>query len=175
MELLTSKTRAGQPPRKPARAEDDGADDARLIPPNLDGLDDILGLHVARVHALVTFRLERDLGPVRLTPKEVSTLWLVNANPGIPQVALARFFGIERSSVNVVIKSLIERGLLYQQQDSADRRVYGLYISDDGQLLLAEAKQIVADHERWLCEPLTAARLAELQRSLEALARLKRA
>jgi DNA-binding MarR family transcriptional regulator len=173
MELLTPKTRAA--PRKQPRQDDDGLDDIRLMPPHLDGLDDILGLHVARVHALVTFRLERDLAPVRLTPKEVSTLWLVNANPGIPQVALARFFGIERSSVNVVIKSLIERGLIFQQQDSADRRVYGLYISDDGQLLLAEAKQIVAEHERWLCEPLSAAKLSELQSSLEALARLKRA
>lgn len=174
MELLTSKARTAQATRKPVRSEADGTDDARLLPTALDGLDDILGLHVARVHALVTFRLERDLAPVRLTPKEVSTLWLVNANPGIPQVALARFFGIERSSVNVVIKSLIERGLLYQQQDSSDRRVYGLYISDDGQLILAEAKQIVAEHERWLCEPLSASRLAELQRSLEALARVKR-
>ena len=91
MELLTSKTRATSSSRKQARLDDESAEDARLIPPNLDGLDDILGLHVARVHALVTFRLERDLGPVRLTPKEVSTLWLVNANPGIPQVALARF------------------------------------------------------------------------------------
>jgi len=175
MELLTSKARTAQAARKPVRPDIEGTDDARQLPPDLDGLDDILGLHVARVHALVTFRLERDLAPVRLTPKEVSTLWLVNANPGIPQVALARFFGIERSSVNVVIKSLIERGLLYQQQDSADRRVHGLYISGDGQLLLAEAKHIVAEHERWLCEPLTASRLAELQRSLEALARVKRA
>lgn len=150
------------------------AEEDRTLPRHLDGLDDILGLHVGRVYALLTFQLERDLAPLRLTPKEVSCLWLVNANPGIPQAALARFFGIERSSVNVVIKSLIQRELVQAEQNRDDRRIFGLFISDAGRDLLARAKEAVAEHERWLCEPLADGETAELRRILEALARLKR-
>ena len=159
---------------RPVSAAPIPTDEDRTFPKNLDGLDDVLGLHVARVYALLTFQLERDLGALRLTPKEVSCLWLVNANPGIPQAALARFFGIERSSVNVVIKSLINRELVRAEQNADDRRIFGLFISEAGEALLARAKAIVAEHERWLCEPLTNQTTAELRTSLEALARLKR-
>lgn len=146
----------------------------RNLPRNADGLDDIIGLHVARVYALLTFQLERDLAPLSLTPKEVSCLWLINANPGIPQAALARYFGIERSSVNVVIKSLIQRELVRAEQNPDDRRIFGLFLSDAGRDLLVQAKAIVAEHERWLCEPISSNAVQDLRGTLEALARMKR-
>lgn len=146
----------------------------RAQPRHLDGLDDIIGLHIARAYALLTFQLERDLAPLRLTPKEVSCLWLINANPGIPQAALARFFGIERSSVNVVIKALIQRELVRAEQNRDDRRVFGLFLSDAGVDLLARAKTIVGAHEQWLLAPLSAPAMAELRQSLETLARDRR-
>lgn len=149
-------------------------DEDRNLPRNVDGLDDVIGLHVARVYALLTFQLERDLAPLRLTPKEVSCLWLINANPGIPQAALARYFGIERSSVNVVIKSLIQRELVRAEQNPDDRRVFGLFLSDAGYDKMVQAKAIVAEHERWLCEPISSDAVQDLRGTLEALARIKR-
>lgn len=171
---MTTETQLARRAERPLGADDTSADEDRLLPKNIDGLDDVIGLHVGRVYALLTFQLERDLAPLRLTPKEVSCLWLVNANPGIPQAALARFFGIERSSVNVVIKSLIQRELVRAEQNADDRRIFGLFISDAGLDLLARAKSIVNDHEQWLCEPLSAKALAEFRQSLEAMAQLRR-
>lgn len=171
---MTTDIQLTRSAERPFVSDDTSADEDRLLPKSNDGLDDVVGLLVGRVYALLTFQLERDLGPLRLTPKEVSCLWLVNANPGIPQAALARFFGIERSSVNVVIKSLIQRELVRAEQNPDDRRIFGLFISDAGQSLLAQAKSVVKDHERWLCEPLSENALNELRQSLEAMARLKR-
>ena len=162
--------RAGHLAGKNASASEED----RNLPRNADGLDEVIGLHVARVNALVTFQLERDLAPLRLTPKEVSCLWLINANPGIPQAALARYFGIERSSVNVVIKSLIQRELVRAEQNPDDRRIFGLSLSDAGCDQLVQAKAIVAAHERWLCEPISSDAVQDLRGMLEALARIKR-
>lgn len=161
----------GRHPSPPSAAS---PDEDRNLPRNVDGLDDVIGLHVARVYALLTFQLERDLAPLRLTPKEVSCLWLINANPGIPQAALARYFGIERSSVNVVIKSLIQRELVRAEQNPDDRRVFGLSLSDTGHDKMVQAKAIVAEHERWLCEPISSDAVQDLRGTLEALARIKR-
>lgn len=161
----------GRHPSPPGTAS---PDEDRNLPRNVDGLDDVIGLHVARVYALLTFQLERDLAPLRLTPKEVSCLWLINANPGIPQAALARYFGIERSSVNVVIKSLIQRELVRAEQNPDDRRVFGLFLSDAGYDKMVQAKAIVAEHERWLCEPISSDAVQDLRGTLEALARIKR-
>ena len=161
----------GRHPSPPGAAS---PDEDRNLPRNVDGLDDVIGLHVARVYALLTFQLERDLAPLRLTPKEVSCLWLINANPGIPQAALARYFGIERSSVNVVIKSLIQRELVRAEQNPDDRRVFGLSLSDAGYDKMVQAKAIVAEHERWLCEPISSDAVQDLRGTLETLARIKR-
>lgn len=170
---MTTETKLAGRAERPNIPDVALSDEDRFLPKNVDGLDDILGLHIGRVYALLTFQLERDLAPLRLTPKEVSCLWLIKANPGIPQAALARFFGIERSSVNVVIKSLIQRELVRAEQNADDRRIFGLYISDAGVGLLERAKTIVAEHERWLCEPLSRDAVDDLRGSLEALARLK--
>jgi DNA-binding MarR family transcriptional regulator len=171
---MTTDTQLARRAERSTISGDATPDEDRLLPKNIDGLDDIIGLHVGRVYALLTFQLERDLAPLRLTPKEVSCLWLVNANPGIPQAALARFFGIERSSVNVVIKSLIQRELVRAEQNADDRRIFGLFISDAGSELLAQARAIVTEHEQWLCEPLSQTALSDLRQSLETMAGLKR-
>lgn len=171
---MTTDIQLAQRAERPLSGEANPSEDERLLPRNMDGLENNLGLHVARVYALLTFRLERDLAPLRLTPKEVSCLWLVNANPGIPQAALARFFGIERSSVNVVVKSMIQRELVRAEQNADDRRIFGLFISDAGSTLLDRAKVVVGDHEQWLGDPLSPDALTELRTSLEAVARLKR-
>lgn len=171
---MTTDTQLARRAERPVVSDDTPAEEDRLLPKNIDGLDDVIGLHVGRVYALLTFQLERDLAPLRLTPKEVSCLWLVNANPGIPQAALARFFGIERSSVNVVIKSLISRELVRAEQNADDRRIFGLFISDAGLDLLVQAKSIVTANEQWLCEPLSETALADLRQTLEVMARLRR-
>lgn len=171
---MTTDTHLAKRATPPSPLSASASEEDRNLPRNVDGLDDVIGLHVARVYALLTFQLERDLAPLRLTPKEVSCLWLINANPGIPQAALARYFGIERSSVNVVIKSLIQRELVRAEQNPDDRRVFGLSLSDAGHEKMVQAKTIVAEHERWLCEPISSDAVQDLRGTLEALARIKR-
>ncbi len=171
---MTTDTHLAKRATPPSPLSASAPEEDRNLPRNVDGLDDVIGLHVARVYALLTFQLERDLAPLRLTPKEVSCLWLINANPGIPQAALARYFGIERSSVNVVIKSLIQRELVRAEQNPDDRRVFGLFLSDTGHDKMVQAKAIVAEHERWLCEPISSDAVQDLRGTLEALARIKR-
>lgn len=171
---MTTDTRLAPRTERVPSAGAPAADEDRTMPRNFDGLEDNIGLHVSRVYALLTFQLERDLAPLRLTPKEVSCLWLVNANPGIPQAALARFFGIERSSVNVVVKSLIQRELVRAEQNADDRRVFGLFLSDAGRDLLVQAKDVVVEHERWLCEPVSDDAVRDLRATLDALGRVKR-
>lgn len=134
-------------PRDPALVSDSPArqfPDAELA---LDGLDAVLGLHIGTAHSLFVGRLERQLDPLGVTPKQVAILWLVKANPGIRQTGLSRFFRIERPTVHQFVRQLRENGFLINEPCKHDRRAGGLWITLEGQAILAQARAVIGAYE----------------------------
>jgi len=122
---------------------------------NLDGLDEILGVHVGLAYVTIVQHFGRSLAHVGLTPKQTSTLWLANANPGIPQVDIARFFRMDRATMLGITNSLTEQGLLDRGPSIRSGRTVGLHITPAGAEKLAAAKAAVAAHEQWVKSTLT--------------------
>lgn len=133
---------------------------------DLDALDSVLGLHIGTVNTLFVTRLERRLDPMRVTPKQVAILWLVNANPGVKQTDLSKFFQIERPTVHQFVRQLTKNGYLLNEPSKLDRRAGGLWLTDEGRKVLAEARLAIAEHEEQLTSTLTAREKSELFRIL---------
>lgn len=133
---------------------------------DLDALDSVLGLHIGTVNTLFVTRLERRLDPMRVTPKQVAILWLVNANPGVKQTDLSKFFQIERPTVHQFVRQLTKNGYLLNEPSKLDRRAGGLWLTDEGRKVLADARLAIAEHEEELTSTLTAREKSELFRIL---------
>lgn len=131
---------------------------------DLDGLDRILGIHVGTINTLLVSRIERQLEPFKVTPKQVAILWLVNANPGVKQSDLSRFFKIERPTVHQFVRQLTMNGHLVSEPSKLDRRAGGLWITETGTATLTAAREIIFTDEADLLSPLTADEQAELYR-----------
>jgi MarR family transcriptional regulator, organic hydroperoxide resistance regulator len=131
---------------------------------DLDGIDAVLGIHIGAANSLFLSRLERQLEPFKVTPKQVAILWLVNANPGVKQSDLSRFFKIERPTVHQFVRQLTLNGHLISEPSKLDRRAGGLWITETGTMTLAAAREIIFTDESELLAPLASEERSELYR-----------
>lgn len=133
---------------------------------DLDGLDSVLGLHIGTANTLFVTRLEKLLEPMKVTPKQVAILWLVNANPGVKQTELSRFFKIERPTVHQFVRNLMRNGFLINEPSKLDRRAGGLWLTEEGDIVLAAARRMITSDELALTACLTGNEKSELYRLL---------
>lgn len=113
----------------------------------LDGLGDNLGLQISLAHHWVVQEFARNVSHTGLAPKQVATLWLVNANPGVSQIDLARFFRVERATMLSVANALADQELIERRKSDLNRRSVGLHITEAGVRALAAAKAAIRRHE----------------------------
>ena len=154
-------------------AQNGGADDAaapagreggRLAASGLalDGLDSVLGLHLRMAQAVVSRQFLDRLAPLELTQKQTAVLWLVGANPGVSQVALATTLGMDRATMMAIVDRLESRELLTRKRSTEDARRTALTLTKPGRETLAAAKEAVGEHERYLESLLTGGEAAAL-------------
>jgi DNA-binding MarR family transcriptional regulator len=129
--------------------EDDveGSSAAFLEP---DGLDQIVGLHMKLAQAAIHRAFLEDLAPVDVTQKQVTVLWLIDANPGVSQIRLARTLNMDRATMMAIVDKLDDRKLLERKRSKIDRRRQRLFLTEEGKALLVKAKALIAEHERKL-------------------------
>lgn len=132
-------------------------------------IDDIFGLHLARAYTYAMYRLEQQLAEMSLTPKAATILWCVDDQPGVTQASLARFFKINRSYISNLCSALIERGLINQGKNDTRLRPRGLEITEAGQGVLAIAKGVIIDHDRWLRRGMMPSEIPVTLRVLQAI------
>jgi MarR family transcriptional regulator, organic hydroperoxide resistance regulator len=133
---------------------------------DLDGLDAVLGLHIGTVNTLFVTRTEKRLDPFSVTPKQVAIMWLINANPGVKQTDLSKFFQIERPTVHQFVRQLLKNEFIVNEPSKLDRRAGGLWLTDTGRGVLEQARVLIAQHEDELTSVLTTREKSELFRIL---------
>lgn len=157
------------PRRSNAELDDptESLDDSRLMFEELDGL---LGYRLRRAQGAMHRHYMAAAEDLALTQKQTATLWLVNGNAGVSQVALATALGMDRATMMSIIDRLEERGLVIRKRSSEDRRRQELYLTPAGQTILRKVKARIAKHEERFKSLFTPAELAAL---LEALQRFQ--
>jgi DNA-binding MarR family transcriptional regulator len=132
-------------------------------------LDGLLGYRLRRAQGAMHRDFMAAVASLDLTQKQAATLWLINGNPGVAQVAVAAALGMDRATMMAIIDRLEERRLVIRQRSSTDRRRQELYLTPAGQNALRKAKARIAKHEERFKALFTAAELESLLTALQRL------
>ncbi len=141
------------------------ASDARTPPSDLGPLAGMIGYALRRAQLAVFDDVIANFSELDLRPAQYSVLVLLGHAPGAKQSDVAAALGIQRANFVVLFDGLERRGLARRSSAPNDRRSYALYLTEEGERVLARATELEALHERRLDAKLGAegrARLLEL-------------
>jgi DNA-binding MarR family transcriptional regulator len=77
-------------------------------------------------------------------------------------MGVGSLLGIQRANLVPLLNDLCDRGLLERRPAPHDRRAAALYLTQEGERLLAEAQMLVAEHEERMLGRLSAAERVKL-------------
>ncbi len=130
-------------------------------------LDGLLGYRLRRAQGAMHRDYMAALAGLDLTQKQTATLWLIGANPGVAQVAVAADLGMDRATMMAVTDRLEARGLVVRKRSSTDRRRQELYLTLRGEKALRKVKARVLEHEARFASLFAPAELQALLSALE--------
>lgn len=134
-------------------------------------LDSLLGYQLRRAQGAMHRDFMAAVADFGLTQKQMATLWLIQANPGVSQAELAAALAMDRATMMAVTDRLEERELVIRKRSSNDRRRQDLHLTPAGAGTLRKCKTRIAEHEEKFRALFTAPELASL---LEALKKFQR-
>jgi DNA-binding MarR family transcriptional regulator len=77
----------------------------------------------------------------QMTLNQVRALHLIEATPGINQKDIARILSITRASVSVLIRKMVDLGLVDARPDKHDRRAAALHLTEAGRAIYDEVRR----------------------------------
>lgn len=110
-----------------------------------------LGYQIRQAQTAIFRDFAASTASLKVTPGEFSLLTLLDANPGISQVELARVYKLDKSTLSLAVSRLIKRRLVRRTRSREDERYYALWLLRPGRLLLervcarAEAQERAMD------------------------------
>jgi DNA-binding MarR family transcriptional regulator len=90
-----------------------------------------------------------------ITPVMGGMMILIDDNPGVTQIELARLLKIEGSTLWQTVTRLIELGYVQRYRPEHDKRAYALQLSRTGRLALGQIETGMRLHQNALLEALT--------------------
>src|SRR5215472_2121272 len=107
-----------------------------------------LGFHAGR-------RFGERLAPLGLQQRQAGMLVRLAANEGRSQQAIAELLGINATQMVFLVDELERLGLVERRRNPADRRSHALYLTEQGQAMLARVRAVTAEHEASITAGLT--------------------
>lgn len=114
-----------------------------------------VGYQLKRAQTALRSRMDEALLPLGLTTPQYSCLEALSHNPGASNSDLARAVFVTRQTMNTLLHSLENRGLIKRASKATKGRTLPTYLTDDGQKLLAQAAQIAKSIEAHMVSMLT--------------------
>jgi DNA-binding MarR family transcriptional regulator len=138
-------------------------------PLELGALARNVGYVIRRAQLLIFQDFMQAAAPQDIRPGQFSVLTLIGRNPGVKPGAVSEALGIRFANLVVLIDELEARGLARRAPAPDDRRSRALFLTIEGERLLARMEAIVDAHERRVARALGTDGKDELLRLLEAL------
>jgi DNA-binding MarR family transcriptional regulator len=132
-------------------------------------LETLVGYRLRRASNLMMSDFATSMAPVALRPVLFAMLCVIRANPGIIQMGLGTELGIQRANLVPLVNELTARDLIDRRPAPNDRRALALFLTAEGERLLAEAESMVFEHEERMLSRLSRAERGKL---LELLAKI---
>jgi DNA-binding MarR family transcriptional regulator len=155
------KAKAATVPVAPAPvASDEG-------PRDLGMLKQVMGFRFRRIQNHLSRSLSQREEFQGHKAGELSVLAIIEANPGLSQIALANEVGMDKAVMVVVIDDLEKRGWVKRERAPEDRRRNLLYITKEGVGILSKWIALARENERPVRETLSDAEFAILSELLD--------
>jgi DNA-binding MarR family transcriptional regulator len=140
---------------------------------DLGFLEGLIGFRLRLAQVVMFDDFERALRPFDITPTRFGALALIDANPGLSQMMLAKAIRLDRSTLVTLLDHLEKRGLVLRKPSATDKRANELSLTPEGRKLLSQLKRRVQDHEKRMFGRLAPDERAQLMRLLEAVSHMK--
>jgi DNA-binding MarR family transcriptional regulator len=140
-------------------------------PVSLDNLPELLGYNLRRAQIEMWRDFSQSVGDGEVRPGLYSLILLVGANPGIAQIELANYLGVDKASIVALIDRVEEAGWVVRKRSTEDRRRHGIFLTPAGTKKLAQLKREVSSHDKKFTDRFTP---DEYQQLLEFLQRIRR-
>jgi DNA-binding MarR family transcriptional regulator len=131
-----------------------------------------IGLQLRLAQLSVFADIVDQLKALDLRPVDMTALMLIDARPGLRQHVIGDHLKIARPNVAALIGALQTRGLVERLVDDADRRASQLRLTEAGQALLAQAREIENAHMRRVHEALDGVDIDNFLKGLQQLAHM---
>jgi DNA-binding MarR family transcriptional regulator len=87
---------------------------------------------------------------VTITPVQCGMLILIDENPGLTQIELARLLNVEGSTLWQLVDRLLRLGFIRRRRVAKDRRAYAIHLSSSGRRALQCFEEGLRLHQRAL-------------------------
>lgn len=125
-----------------------------------------VGYLLKLTQSLLHVRMEEALRPSGLTVSHYSCLFRLRVEPGISAADLARATFVTRQSMNTMLQTLLERGLVARPPRAETGRALPVSLTARGAALLAEVEPAVDAVQDRMLASLDAEGIAELGSAL---------
>ncbi|QOZ45820.1 MarR family transcriptional regulator [Bradyrhizobium sp. CCBAU 53340] len=156
---------ATKPSRSAPRAAP-GAKPVRAKPLALGDLSQLLGYSIRRAQLWIFREFSRQLAAFEISPAQFSVLCVIDANPGVNQLAVAQLLSIERAGLGRLVDHLEGRGLVRRTASAINRRYYVLYLTEAGVALLSRLRPAAAASDKALAAKIGPRAYRELRQAL---------
>jgi DNA-binding MarR family transcriptional regulator len=112
--------------------------------------EDAVGFHLRTAHEAAFRAFLKRVSDSNTPPGKFAILALIDANPGLTQVALARTTRRDPSSLTPALDDLCERGLVTRMRQINNRRSYALRLTPLGRKAMQQLRASAVAHEREL-------------------------
>ena len=153
-------------PSRPAARIVPGTKTAKVEPLALGDLSQLLGYSIRRAQLWIFKEFSRQLAAFEISPAQFSVLCVIDANPGVNQLAVAQLLSIERAGLGRLVDHLEGRGWVRRTASAINRRYYVLYLTEAGMALLGRLKPAAAESDKALAAKIGPRAYKELQRAL---------
>ncbi len=126
-----------------------------------------VGYRTRVMQSVLADRVVAGFSPYELKPGSYTTMALMSANPGCSQTQLARAGGLDKSAIVAILDLLEERNLAIRGRSREDRRRNALFLTAQGEELIAEMAAVAHESEQPLQEEFTAEELETLLNLLD--------
>lgn len=126
-----------------------------------------VGYRTRLMQSVLTDRVVAGFRPYELKPGSYTTMALMSANPGCSQTELARAGGLDKSAIVAILDSLEARNLAIRGRSREDRRRNALFLTPQGEELIAQMANVAYESEQPLQDEFTAEELTSLLNLLD--------
>lgn len=113
--------------------------------------------------------LDRRLHPLGLSRAQWSVLAVLAHRDGLSQSQLADMLEVEKATTGRLIDHVEKSGWIERRPVAGDRRLWGVYLTGQARLLIAEVERVVMNTRMDLLEGLSPSQQSEMSRALLAV------